>query len=81
MKQQPHRNKEESKKRNLRSFSKYYGMAFQIFGLLLVSMFIGKELDKYFNNEINYIAAFLPIVVLVAYLYKVVHTLSQDNNE
>jgi len=80
MKHQPHKsNTKDGRRRSTKSFSKYYGMAFQIFGMLLVTMWIGKKLDTYFNNEINYLAAFLPVIVLVVYLYKVVHTLSKDN--
>jgi F0F1-type ATP synthase assembly protein I len=72
--------KEQNKKdspQNMKSYAQYYGMAFQIFGLLIVSMLIGMKLDSYFNNDTNYIAAILTVVVLVAYLYKVVYTLSQ----
>ena len=74
-------NRKKSRKENIKTYSQYYGMAFQIFGLLIVSMLIGLKLDEYFNNETNYIAALLTVIVLVAYLYKVVYTLSKDNNE
>jgi len=73
--------KKKIKDKNVRIYSQYYGMAFQIFGLLIVSMLIGMKLDSYFNNETNYIAAFLTVIVLVAYLYKVVYTLSKEDNK
>jgi len=63
---------EDKKKKNekLVTYTKYSGMAYQIFGLLAVTIFLGLKADKYFGNEKQYITAVLSLLVLFAFFYK-----------
>lgn len=67
-----------SKSDGIKTYAHYSGMAFQLFALLLISMWIGMKLDDHFGNETNYIAAGLTVFALVAYLYNVVRVLGKN---
>ncbi len=49
---------------------KYSGMAFQIAAYILVGIFLGKQLDKYFQTERPYFTALCSIIFLVAFFIK-----------
>jgi len=55
----------------VKAYTKYSGMAYQIFGLLAVTIFLGLKADAYFGNESKLITAFSSLFVLLAYLYKI----------
>lgn len=64
----------ESKKRQaqkkVQSYTKYSGIAYQMFGLLALSIFLGLKADAYFGNEKKFITAFGTLFVLFTYFYK-----------
>lgn len=63
--------------RKVHSYTKYSGLAYQIFGLLGVTIFLGLKADAYFGNKSQYITAFSSIIVLVAFFYKLNITLNK----
>ncbi len=73
-------NKRERKildQKAVKSYMKYSGMAFQIVAYLLVGVFLGKQLDKYFETDRSYFTAGLAIVFLAAYFVKLVNDLNR----
>jgi len=48
------------------------GMPFQLFVLLGGAAYLGLQLDKYYNHEINYLAAVFSIIVLFIFLYRII---------
>ena len=71
---------EEKKKKLLDSkvtqnYMKYSGMAFQIAAYVLVGLFAGKQLDKYFLTEKPYFSALGAVLFLVAFFIKLVNDL------
>jgi len=63
--------------RKVHTYTKYSGLAYQIFGLLGVTIFLGLKADAYFGNESQYITAFSSIIVLVAFFYKLSITVNK----
>lgn len=57
--------------RKVKAYTKYSGMAYQIFGLLAVTIWLGLKADAHFGNESKLITAFASLIVLIAYLYKI----------
>jgi F0F1-type ATP synthase assembly protein I len=55
-----------------KSYMKYSGMAFQIAAYVLVGIFIGKQLDKYFATSRPFFTAGGAVLFLVAYLVKLI---------
>jgi len=64
-------NKQEKNKK-IRAYSKYSGLAYQLFGLLALTIFLGMKADKYFGNETQYITGISSILVLFAFFYKLI---------
>ena len=58
---------------------KYSGIAFQLVGLLLVSIFLGKKIDSWLGNEKAYCTALLIILVFSAYMYKLYIELMKED--
>ncbi|MBT8191458.1 MAG: hypothetical protein HKO89_05070 [Saprospiraceae bacterium] len=63
---------DNKRQERIKVYARYSGMAFQIFGLLLVAMLIGKQIDLWMGNEKYYFAAGLSVVVLIAWFYKLI---------
>lgn len=68
----------ENKKVN--SYLKYSGIGFQLIAVILIGVFLGKYLDKRFENETPYITAGLILVLLVIFLVKLIRDLNAENN-
>lgn len=71
---------EEKKKKLLdnkatQNYMKYSGMAFQIAAYVLVGLFAGKQVDKYFLTEKPYFSALGAVLFLVAFFIKLVNDL------
>ena len=64
------------KKKRIVQNSKYMGMAYQLFALLAITIFIGIKADAYFGNETQYITAISAFVILLLYFYKLYITLN-----
>ena len=56
---------------------RYSGMAFQMVGYIVVGIFLGKQLDKYFETARPVFTALLSVVFLVVYFVKLVADLSR----
>ena len=67
----------ENKKVN--SYLKYSGIGFQLIAVILIGVFVGKYLDKRFQNDTPYFTAGLILVLLVVFLIKLIHDLSAEN--
>ena len=63
---------DNKRQERIKAYARYSGMAFQIFALLLISMLIGKQIDKWMGNEKYYFAAGLSVVALIIWLYKLI---------
>ena len=74
----PEETKKKKKHTNTQIYAQYYGMAFQLFGLLLASMLIGLQIDKYLGNETKYVAVLFCLIVLIAYFYKLIVVLGKN---
>jgi len=71
-------NSKKKSKSNSNSYLKYAGLASQLLVLLLVLAWIGKKIDQYFQNETLYFTAFLTVIGLMAFFYKVYLDLDRD---
>lgn len=65
------KNKRQQSIKKVKAYTKYSGMAYQIFGLLAVTIWLGLKADAHFGNEKKIITAIASLVVLIAFLYKV----------
>ena len=69
------KNKTE-KTKVIRKYAKYSGVAYQMIGLIAISVFLGLKADKYFGNEDSkYITVFIVIVVFSSFMYRLYKTL------
>jgi len=64
------------KKKKVDSYLKYSGMAFQMAGVILVSIFLGQWLDEKMANETPYITILLTLLLFGGYMYKLTKELS-----
>jgi len=65
-----------TRNKKIKNYAKYSGLAYQIFGLLAVSIFIGIKADDYFGNETRYITAGLCLLSLLSFFYRLIRELS-----
>lgn len=61
---------QEDKRKQLKTYARYSGMAAEMFGLLIVMVIIGKKLDAWMENQKAYMTALLVFVGSAGYLYK-----------
>lgn len=52
------------------AYLKYAGMAFQMFVLFMLAIFLGKKLDQVLSLEQPYMTIVLILLALIAYIYK-----------
>ena len=62
-----------------KNYMKYSGMAFQIAAYVLVGIFVGRQIDKYFATAKPYFTALGAILFLVAFLIKLMNDLKRGN--
>ncbi len=55
----------------MKDYLRYTGMAFELFALLLILIYIGKKLDAYFGFEKSYLLMLLVTMGLMGYLAKI----------
>jgi len=70
--------KHKPDKQKIKDYANYSGMAYQLFGLLFISVFVGMKADAYFNNDQQYITAGLCLVSLFGYFYKIAISTKKD---
>lgn len=77
-----HETKQNKKRKagKVKAYVKYSGIAYQLFGLIAVSIFLGLKADKYFQFETKYITAGLTLLVFFAYMYKLSITVMKDKS-
>lgn len=66
--------KPKTNRQRTKAYVKYSGMAYQLFGLLALSIYLGIKLDAYLGNEKRYMTALICLIVLTGFLYNVVRT-------
>lgn len=66
----------------MRDYARYSGMATEMFGLLIVMVFIGRKLDHYLQNEKYYVTALLVVIGVCGYLYRLyIQVTKKDDSE
>jgi len=60
---------------------KYIGLATQLLATLGVAFFIGYRLDKYFNFHIPIVMISLPLIALIALLWKIIRDTSNHKQD
>jgi len=60
-----------------KSNMQYAGLAFQMFFLILMMMFIGQKIDQYFEFQNAVLKIILPLFGLIVFLYKLYLDLSK----
>jgi len=63
------------KKEKADSYMRYSGMAFELVGILVVGVFVGKKLDAWMGNETAYATLGLLVFFLIAYFFRIYYTL------
>lgn len=73
--------KKDKKRKQFREYTRYSGMAAEMFVLLLVMVLLGRYIDRKMDNPKNYITAILVLIGLGAYLYKLYLQLSKSDKK
>lgn len=66
------------KQKGVQAYLKYSGMAFQMAGIIFLSIILGRQMDYYFNLEKPYITVVLSLVGLTGFMYKLYIDLMKD---
>jgi len=64
--------KKEARKKAVDSYMKYTGIAFQMGGVILVGVLIGRKLDQYFEQEQPIFTAALALLAVIGAIYSVI---------
>lgn len=67
----------DEKEARAKSYMKYSGMAFELVALMVVAVFLGKQLDKWLDMSKPYGTAGVLVLFLVAYFVKLTYTLGK----
>jgi len=68
--------KKADKKKKVDSYLKYSGLAFQMAGVIFISLYVGQLLDERLNTPKPYITMLFMIVFFSAFMYKLIKDLS-----
>lgn len=71
----------DQKRKQLKTYTRYSGMAAEMFGLIILMVFIGQRVDKWMENEKSYVTALLVVLGLSAYLYKIYIQLGKNDKK
>jgi len=75
-------NKRAKRTKTIRRYAKFSGLAYQMIGLVAVSVFLGLKADNYYGNEDSkYITVILVIIVFAAFMYRLYIILIKDKAE
>lgn len=74
--------KRAKKTKTIKRYAKYTGLAYQMIGLVGISVFLGLKADKYYGNEDSkYITVIAVIIVFAAFMYRLYVTLIKQNED
>ncbi len=68
----------EKIKKSSSQYLKYSGLAFQLAGIILFSIYIGGKLDAWMNLEKPILTAVLLLVMFTGFIYKLYLDLTKD---
>ena len=67
----------DAQRKNVRAYLKYSGLAFQMAGVVIISLFLGKWTDKFFGLQKPLFTIILVLLFFSAFMYKLYKELSQ----
>lgn len=65
----------EDEKKALTSYAKYTGVAFQMMAIIGLCSFIGYQIDKYFQHQIQWATALGGVIGVCASIYQTIRQL------
>jgi len=65
----------KDEKKAITSYAKYTGVAFQMMAIIGVCAFIGYQIDKYYNHQIQWVTALSCVVGVCASIYQTIRQL------
>jgi hypothetical protein len=68
-------------KKGASDYLKYTGLAFQMAGIILVSIFLGQKIDTYLALDKPYATALISVLSLAGFMYKLYIDLMKKPNE
>lgn len=75
MQEQKKVKKEQQSRQSLNDYAKYTGIAFQMIVLILLGVFFGKKMDKWFNTDNSLFTAIFSLLGVVLSIYSVIKDL------
>jgi len=72
---------DDKRRKNVKTYARYSGMATEMFGLLIVMFFVGKKIDDYFENDRYIITALLLVAGLFLYLFRLYFQLNKSDKK
>ena len=77
--QKPDETRENEKlgaeKKELNSYAKYTGVAFQMMAIIAASAFIGYKIDQWYEHEVQWVTALLCVVGVCLSIYQTIRQL------
>ncbi|MBC7744108.1 MAG: AtpZ/AtpI family protein [Flavobacterium sp.] len=70
----PHNDLKDEKKA-LTSYVKFTGVAFQMMAIIGLSAFIGFQIDKYYQHQVQWVTALACVIGVVASIYQTIRQL------
>lgn len=65
----------KDEKKALTSYAKYTGVAFQMMAIIGLCAFIGHQIDKYYNHQIQWVTALSCVIGVCASIYQIIRQL------
>jgi F0F1-type ATP synthase assembly protein I len=62
-------------------YLKYSSMGFEMIATILIGLFLGSCLDKYFNTSKPYFSAFFSFIFVLIAIYRILASLLSDKNK
>lgn len=69
-------NRNNQRKSNLKAYTKYAGLGFQIVAYILIGIAIGQWLDGYLQTEIPILTLVFSLIAIVGTLYHIIREMS-----
>ncbi len=72
--------KRAKKIKAIRNYAKYSGLAYQMIGLVAISVYFGLKADRYYgNDESKYITVIAVMIVFTTFMYRLYITVIKKN--